>query len=136
MATVFDQHFAEAGITQAQFRLMLAVLEEGGEEGIRPSALADYLLIERATISVLTHRMVERGLLERGPGENRRTFNLTLTETGRRTLQELIPRAIALANHTLAEVTHEELGRMRATLEIVETQLRAYEKRQSEETKK
>ena len=61
MATGFDQHFAELGVTQAQFRILLAVWEQGGAQGIAPSVLANHFLIERSTISILTNRMVERG---------------------------------------------------------------------------
>jgi hypothetical protein len=71
MATGFDQHFATLGITQSQFRVLLAVWEQGGSEGIAPSVLADHLLIERGTVSVLTNRMMEIGWLARRPGENR-----------------------------------------------------------------
>ena len=124
MATVFDQHFEASGITQAQFRLMLAVWEEGGEDGIAPSALADHLLIERATISVLTQRMVERGLLERRPGENRRTFRLALTETGRSLLFAVIPQAVALAEETLNHIHPAHLRDLQTMLNVVEQQLR------------
>src|SRR4028118_1594151 len=79
MATAFDQHFAAEGITQAQFRTLLAVWELGGEEGVAPSVLAEKLFLERATVTVLTTRLVERGWLERAAGENRRTFRLVLT---------------------------------------------------------
>ena len=125
MAAVFDQHFTALGVTQAQFRLMLAVWEEGGEVGITPSALADHLLIERATISVLTQRMVERGLLERRAGENRRTFRLALTESGRALLFEVIPHAVALAEETLNDVSPAHLRELRAILDAVERQLRS-----------
>ena len=127
MAAGFDHHFSPHGVTQAQFRVLLAVWEQGGAEGIAPSALADYLLIERATVSVLTSRMVERGWLERLPGENRRTFRLALTKQGGQILQELIPHAIALANHTLAGITAEDLSRMLGNLESVEARLRTDE---------
>ena len=36
MATEFDQKFARFGLTQAQFRLMLAVWEAGAETASRP----------------------------------------------------------------------------------------------------
>ena len=126
MATGFDQHFASFGITQAQFRVLLAVRELGRLEGIAPSILADYLLIERGTVSVLTNRMVERGWLSREPGENRRTYRLSLTEAGRQVLQEVIPRAIALADHTLSGISIDELIQMRANLEHIEAKLREY----------
>ena len=125
MATGFDQHFAPLGITQAQFRTLLAISEQGGKEGIAPSALADHLLIERASVSVLTKRMVDEGWVARRPGENRRTFRLVLTKAGSQLLHTQIPRAVALANETLADISPTQLRRMRASLDLVETRLRA-----------
>ena len=126
MATGFDQHFARLGITQAQFRVLLAVWELGKSAGIAPSILADYLLIERGTVSVLTNRMVERGWLTREPGENRRTYRITLTKPGRDALEEVIPGAIALADHTLSGISLNELEQMRGNLEHIEAKLRGY----------
>lgn len=131
MATGFDQHFTELGITQAQFRILLAVWEQGGTKGVAPSVLADYLLIERGTISILTNRMVEMGWLARQPGENRRTYDLTLTSTGKQLLEKVIPRAVDLADHTLSGISLTQLQQMRASLELIEARLRA--RRQSHE---
>jgi DNA-binding MarR family transcriptional regulator len=126
MATGFDQHFAELEITQAQFRILLAVWEHGGAEGIPPSVLAHLLLIERGTISVLTHRLVERGLLARRPGENRRTYRLTLTPRSRQLLDKVIPLAEELADHTLSGLSPAQLSQMRANLELIESRLRGF----------
>jgi len=126
MATVFDQHFADLGITQAQFRTLLAVWEAGAEEGISPSALAEHLLLERATVTVLTARLVERGLLSRRAGENRRTFRLVLTEEGQAVLQRVLPRAVALANRTLAGPTLDELSQTWEMLRMIEERVRTY----------
>lgn len=126
MATGFDQHFAELGITQAQFRILLAVWEQGGAQGIAPSALATYLLIERGTTSILTNRMVELGWLAREPGENRRTYRLLLTASGRQLLDKVIPLAIELADHTLTGISPAQLSQMRTNLELIETSLRGY----------
>jgi DNA-binding MarR family transcriptional regulator len=125
MATGFDQRFAPLGVTQAQFRTLLAIREQGGAEGITPSELAEHLLIERATISALTSRMVEQGWLAREPGENRRTFRLVLTEAGTQMLEELIPRAVALADQTLSDISDDQLRQMHGSLESVEARLRA-----------
>lgn len=126
MATGFDQYFADLGITQAQFRILLAVWQQGGIDGIAPSALAKLLLIERGTISILTNRMVERGWLARKPGENRRTYRLTLTPTSRQLLDKVIPRAVELADHTLSGISPVQLRQMRANLELIETRLRGH----------
>jgi len=123
MATVFDQKCARFGLTQAQFRVLLAV-REAGVAGIAPSTLAAQLLIERATISVLTTRLVERGWLARTPGENRRTFRLVLTEAGSARLQEVLPHAIALADETLSGFSLEAVRGTLALLEQLEARLR------------
>lgn len=133
MATGFDQHFARFGLTQAQFRILLAVWERGGADGIAPSTLADYLLIERGTVSVLTNRVVERGWLTRKPGENRRTFRLALTKLGKQVVDEVAPHAIALADRTLAGISQEQLQEIRANLEIIEANLRNAETINSKE---
>lgn len=123
MATTFDQKFSRFGLTQAQFRVLLAVWEAGAE-GVTPSTLADRLLIERATVSVLTARLVERGWLARRPGENRRTFLLALTASGTASLLEALPHAVALADETLAGFRREELRETLALLDRLEAHLR------------
>jgi len=124
MAAVFDRHFESLGITQAQFRLLLELWEEGGEDGLAPSVLAEHLLIERATVSVLTQRLVSRGLLMRRPGENRRTHKLALTETGRGLLFQVLPHATALAEDTLSGILTDRLYEMQSMLDTVEDKLR------------
>jgi DNA-binding MarR family transcriptional regulator len=127
LAGVFDQHFAAMGLTQAQFRTLLAVWEEGGEEGIAPSELAAHLLLDRATITVLSNRLVEQGLLERLPGVNRRTFRLRLTPQAHEALKPVFPRAMALADTTLEHLNREELKEMERLLTRVEDRLREQE---------
>jgi DNA-binding MarR family transcriptional regulator len=111
-------------MTQALFRTLLAVWEEGGEGGIAPSVLADHLLLERATVTVLTTRLVERGLIARAPGENRRTFNLVLTQKGGETLSRLGPLAISLAEQTMEGITEPDLEQLYALLQRIEDRLR------------
>ncbi|MFC4453544.1 MarR family winged helix-turn-helix transcriptional regulator [Deinococcus sonorensis] len=124
MATGFDQHFAPLGLSQAQFRFLLAVWEEGGEAGIAPSALAEHLLVERATVSVLGNVLVERGLIERRPGEDRRSHKLALTATGGALLQRAVPRAVGLADYTLGTIEPAHLLALRDQLALIEARLR------------
>lgn len=126
MAAVFDRHFEMMGLTQSQFRLLLALWQEGGDGGLAPSVLADHLLIERATVSVLTQRLVSRGLLTRRPGENRRTHKLALTESGRALLFEVLPHATALAEDTLSGISPSHLHQMQTMLDTVEDKLRSH----------
>ncbi len=126
MATGFDQHFSTLGLSQAQFRFLLAVWEEGGPEGIAPSVLAEHLLVERATVSVLSTVLVDRGLIERRPGENRRSHRLALTAQGGALLQRAVPRAVSLADYTLATIDPAQLLALRDQLDLIEARLRAY----------
>lgn len=79
MVAGFDQRFAEFNLTQAQFRTLVGVIMLDRGEEITPSALADHLFVERATLSVVAQALVKRGLLVRRPGENRRSHRLSLT---------------------------------------------------------
>ena len=124
MATLFDQHLAEYNITQAQFRVLLEIYRTGGNAGVAPSTLADLLLIERGTVTVLTSRMVEQGWLARKPGENRRTFQLCLTEAGQAKLEDVIPPAISLADSVLEGAAREELRQVLEHLAKLEAHLR------------
>ena len=126
MATIFDQRFSAMGITQASFRTLLALCELEGisDGGIAPSRLADYLLIDRATVTVLVSRLIAQGAVERLPGPNRRTHRLRLTPAGQAKITEVIPSVITLADETLAGIPPEDLSRLLAVLTQTETRLR------------
>ena len=134
MATHMDQNFAEFGVTQAQFRLLRAI-QMSEDASISPSALAEHLKIERATISVLTNRLVERGLLARLPGENRRTFNLALTEAGTTLMHRLLPTALSLAGAALRDFDEAQLSELRVMLTTIERSLTNTEKPTSTQEK-
>jgi DNA-binding MarR family transcriptional regulator len=124
MATGFDQRFSDLDISQAQYRIMLAIDQQDGTNGVAPSTLADQLLIERGTMSVLSNRLVEKGWLERLPGENRRSLRLGLTSKGRKRLEKVFPRSVELADQLLADSSGEQLELFRTFLHQVETRLR------------
>ena len=124
MAVGFDQKFAHFGITQAQFRLLIAVWNLGGSEGATPSALADHLFLERATVSVMINKLLESGLLTKHTGENRRSYKLTLNEKSGALMRALGPEAVALADTTLEAFSSEELAQLEVHLKALEVRLR------------
>jgi DNA-binding MarR family transcriptional regulator len=87
--------------------------------------LADHLFLERATVSVLAHRLVEAGFLVRLPGENRRTHLLAITETAGALLNTLGPQARSLADTTLEAFSTTELQLLEEHLKRLEVRLRA-----------
>lgn len=126
MTAEFDRRFQAEGLTQAQFRTLLAVHALDGGEGVTPSALADHLLLERPSVTGIVARLVERGWLVRRPGENRRSHRLGLSAAGGALLGGAGPAATRLAVHTLAGLSEAELRGLRRGLELVEARLRAY----------
>jgi len=127
MAAVFDREFRPHGLSQAQFRTLLVVAEE--PEGLAPSALADRLLLERATITSVVDRMVVQGLLERRAGSDRRSHRLVLTEAGRERMCAAIPPAVMLADHTLSGMSPKDLKALQETLSQIEARVRAHDRR-------
>jgi DNA-binding MarR family transcriptional regulator len=125
MAVGFDQRFADFGLTQAQFRLLIAVWNLGQREGATPTALAEHLFLERASVSVLLKKLLEQGLLVRLPGENLRSYRVALTDKSGALLHEVAPRAQALADATFESFPIEDLQKLEALLKTLEIRLRS-----------
>ncbi|MBC8134338.1 MAG: winged helix-turn-helix transcriptional regulator [Fibrella sp.] len=127
MASQFDAWFAEHEITQAQFRVLLAVWQLADKpDHVTPSALADYLFIERPTATILIAKLVERSLLARVPDEtDRRSHRLRLTPSGGNLLSIMGPIATAKGGNTLAPFTDGEQETFLALLARLEAHLRS-----------
>ena len=120
MATVFDREMAQSGLTQAQFRTLLALLEEPLSVG----ELARRSLLEKATVSLVAQRMVAAGWLERLPGPNRRTHRLALTNLGRQTLETVLPAAAGLARTATRALSAGDVLQLGDLLAKLENHLR------------
>ncbi|MBC8140040.1 MAG: MarR family transcriptional regulator [Armatimonadetes bacterium] len=110
MSARFDVRFAPHDLTQAQFRALLGVWQMGqGDGAVTPSALADFLLIERPTATALVAKLVNRGLLVRVPAPgDRRSHTLHLTQSGGELLQSAGEAATRLGEKTTASFGEAE----------------------------
>jgi DNA-binding MarR family transcriptional regulator len=125
LASGFDAGFASHGLTQGQFRLLIAVANCEGSTGATPSALADYLFVERATVSVLIKRPLAKRLLSRRRGTDARSYRVSLTSAGWEALKAIKPLATASADAALAGIGPRELAALERQLNAVEAGLRA-----------
>ncbi len=125
LASGFDAGFASHGLTQGQFRLLIAVANCEGSTGATPSALADYLFVERATVSVLIKRPLAKRLLVRRRGTDARSYRVSLTPAGWEALKAIKPHATASAATALAGIPTRELEALEKQLAAVEASLRA-----------
>jgi DNA-binding MarR family transcriptional regulator len=72
----------------------------------------------------MINRLLGEGLLAKLPGENRRSYKLTLTEKSGTLLRSMAPEATALADTTLGGFSPEELRQLEAHLKALEKRLR------------
>jgi DNA-binding MarR family transcriptional regulator len=101
---------AEHDLSLTQFRV-LAILRD---RTLRMSALAEYLGLEKSTLSGLVDRAAARGLVRRGPSAtDRRAIEVSITEGGDR----LADAGAARVRRELAPVVGRLDGRRQALLQ-------------------
>ena len=90
----------------------------GMHEGITQQELADRLLVTKGNISQLIVRMERRGLIRRC--QEGRAMRLSLTDEGRRLLEEAVPAQEALVARYFAMLDPEEARALHALLRRVD----------------
>jgi DNA-binding MarR family transcriptional regulator len=114
LARRFDRAFQPVGLTNGQFSLMMAL---GGAPGMRLGDLAEFLAMDRTTLTAALKALERRGLVQVAPdAADRRARQLSLTPAGHETLQAAVP--IWRAEHAAldGELAHAEPDRLRASL--------------------
>lgn len=124
LAAGFDRGFTEHNLTQAQFRVLIAAANLGGTAHATPSGLAEYLFVERASISVVLKPLLARRFLARHHGEDGRSYRVSLTEKGWDALRAIKPQAIAAADTAMAGLTNAQLRQLESLLGTLEDELR------------
>ncbi|MGV9821976.1 MarR family winged helix-turn-helix transcriptional regulator [Nocardia xishanensis] len=106
-----ERRAAEAGLTDAQHQLLLAVRGHSDPDGPSVGEVAGYLSARHHSVVQLIDRAEQLGLVvrRRGEGKDRRIVRLMLTEAGRRTL------ALLGATHL------EELQRLTPLLSVLDS---------------
>ncbi len=110
----FDEVFKPLGITNGQFSLMMALNRPGAA---RMSEIADFLVMDRTTLTAALKPLERRGLVEVRPDDkDRRNRRLVLTGHGRSLLADAVPIWQAAHEAVDARVTHSEARGFRADL--------------------
>ena len=105
LARRFDRLFADLGLTNGQFSMMVAM---GGMGGPKLGELARFLVMDHATVTAAVRKLEARGLVTlRADGSDRRARRVSLTAAG----IALIAKAVPLwrKEHAIlaAELGHE-----------------------------
>jgi DNA-binding MarR family transcriptional regulator len=100
---------------------VLVTLAEGPLEGLRPTELADRVLLTKSGITRLVDRLVERRLIERRAcPSDRRGQLVALTATGRGRLRRAAPEVLRRLRVALGSLTAGDLAALRRVLERIE----------------
>ncbi|QCK88046.1 winged helix-turn-helix transcriptional regulator [Phreatobacter aquaticus] len=99
LARRFDRAFQPVGLTNGQFSLMMAL---GGAGTMRLGDLAEFLAMDRTTLTAALKALERRGLARSGPdATDKRARLLALTEAGHDVLHAAVP--IWRAEHAALE---------------------------------
>lgn len=124
----FDERARQHGATRAQWKALLGISRN---EGINQGNLADLLEVEPITLCRLIDRMQESGLVERRRDPNdRRAWQLFLTERAGPVLEELHETADELMSQALSKISETQIDTMTELLNRIRHNLSASEVRE------
>ena len=124
----FDERARQHGATRAQWKALLGISRN---EGINQGNLADLLEVEPITLCRLIDRMQESDLVERRRDPNdRRAWQLFLTEKAGPVLEELHETADELMSQALLEISETQIDTMTELLNRIRHNLSASETRE------
>ena len=107
-----DEQLRDAGLSGPRWVLLFRLLAEercGRGAGISPTHLSQRQNVSKNTISVLLRGLEEQGLIERTlVPDDRRAFQIRLTDAGRTLVETTAPAHIAFLNEMTAGLTAEE----------------------------
>lgn len=108
----------QAGLTGPQYTMLITVAYLQGATGISVQSLARNLRVTSAFITAESRRLIERGLLAKrtNPHDSRSTL-LSVTASGRRRIEKLVPELRTVNNAFFAHVTARSFRDAMAFLE-------------------
>jgi DNA-binding MarR family transcriptional regulator len=114
MSTLEDM---DVDIKLLHLEIMRVLQEEGTQH---PAKIGEKLLVAKAQMTHLIDKLVELGFINREMDAiDRRTLNLTLTEKGRKTLEEQDKLVISSVRENMSSLSEEELETLSSSLRNV-----------------
>ncbi|WP_022882378.1 MarR family winged helix-turn-helix transcriptional regulator [Gryllotalpicola ginsengisoli] len=110
-----DRQLAAAGLTRPELELLM--LLRRSDAALSPTAIADALLFTAPATTKRLSALEARGLLSRVVNpDDRRGSLVTLTESGRRLVERVLPEQLALEAELLGGLSPAERSRIAAAL--------------------
>src|SRR5688500_2326741 len=112
----FEKSLSNYDITVAQWCILVSLYDQ---QSSSIKELADYIEVDKASISRVVERLVSKRLVAHSQGKDRRSGHVQLTDEG----AKLVPKLINVANegekHFFGFLTEEEQKVMRKTLQYI-----------------
>ncbi len=113
---IFDRAIEPYGVNVSMYRVMAALAEEDGQQLGR---LSELTAIEMSTLSRLVGAMVAKGLVtRRRPRGNGRIVEISLSASGRRLVEQLMPKAALCEEVAVAGMSTGEVARLKEQLRL------------------
>ncbi|MYM63543.1 MarR family winged helix-turn-helix transcriptional regulator [Pseudomaricurvus sp. HS19] len=121
MRRYFDERARQIGVTRPQWQVLTMLRRH---EGINQGGLAEILVVEPITLCRMVDRLQEAELVERRRDPNdRRAWQLFLTDRARQLLTDLKPVGEELVQKAFAGLDANELEQLRRALSCVRDNL-------------
>ena len=114
-----SQGFSEKkfGITPEQYLILLLIIEN---EGVYQRQICEVTLKDRANVARIVEILLQKGLIEKNSDSNgRRIYKIVATEKGKALIKLIEPFDIELRNFITRDISEEDLGITRRTLEKI-----------------
>jgi DNA-binding MarR family transcriptional regulator len=112
LAQIGETSVNEAGLSYAKYRLLMGLLfseEAEGRPELNPSEISERQGTSRNTISALIRDLEEEGLIARTlDPDDRRRFNICLTENGRSLVRDHASRHLHMISQCFSSLTAQE----------------------------
>lgn len=109
---VGGQSLDKAGLSYAQYRVLMQLFfaeKMGGRRNLNPSEISQRQGVSRNTMSSLIRNLEEEGLVERSlDPDDRRRFNISLTENGRSLVTDYARQHLAAIGSCFSVLTDDE----------------------------
>lgn len=99
--------FRSQPFSEAEFNLLLVLRHS--PRPLSQQELSERLLVDKSNVTALIDRLVDGGLLERNPvPEDRRRYDITLTDEGRRRIDRIDPVYHDMVQRVMSGLTQDE----------------------------
>ena len=117
------EYFADFGLTDVQFNLMMMLKHHGGVEGLSQARLSEMMMVNRANVTGLIDRLEKAGMVKRTAAEDRRYNMIQLTNKGTKLLEKADPAYGDEVNRVLNVLSENDLKRLIKSCEKIREQL-------------